>query len=371
MDNPFQYSGVAQKAAYLPRAEIEKQLQEYARSGQNLLVQGPRRVGKTSVVSNTFEDLQRKKKCYFLKADFFGVSSLKGVRDILARALDQLPLTAQLKRKLGSQVSKITGMSAFGFGVNWRGSRREQMIEDILEMFAEINRARPLVVFFDEFQSLLDMANADEVLGRLRSEIQRQSDVFYIFAGSDRTRLREIFFVENGPFLKSAALLEVGFIERETFIPWLEERFEGGKRKVDASIWAPLFDLANDVPGDVQQFCHALWLKSDRGVRIDAQLVEEALNYLVNMQENAFVDFWNFLTENQRRLLRGVATMPDEGHTSRAFLEWAQLSSSSASSKAMDAMLKRGALWRAGERLAFSNPVMKLWILRRESLRGE
>lgn len=369
MENPFQYSGVAEAAAYLPRAEIETRLLEYAKSGQNLLVQGPRRVGKTSVVTNTFEALQRKKKCYFLKADFFGTSSLKGVRDILARALDQLPLTAQLKRKLGSQVSKIMGMSTFGFGVNWRGTSREQMVEDILEMFAEINRARPLVVFFDEFQSLLDMPNAAEVLGRLRSEIQRQSKVFYIFAGSDRARLREIFFVENGPFLKSAALLEVGLIERERFIPWLEERFAAGKRKVDPSVWAPLFDLANDVPGDLQQFCHAAWLKSERGTRIDAQQVEESLNYLVNMQENAFVDFWNFLSENQRRLLRGLATLPGEGHTSRGFLEWTQLSSSSASSKAMDAMLKRGALWRAGDAVAFSNPVMKLWILKREGFR--
>ncbi|WP_200359225.1 AAA family ATPase [Pelagicoccus mobilis] len=366
MDNPFQYSGVVEDAAYLPRAEIEKQLLEYAKSRQNLLVQGPRRVGKTSVVTNTFETLQRKKKCYFLKADFFGVSSLKGVRDILARALEQLPLTAQLRRKLSAQVGKITGMSAFGFGVNWRGTQREQMVEDILAMFAEINQSRPLVVFFDEFQSLLDMPIADEVLGRLRSEIQRQPNVFYIFAGSDRLRLREIFFVENGPFLKSAALLEVGLIERETFIPWLEDRFAEGKRKVDTAVWAPLFDLANDVPGDVQQFCHALWVKSDRGGRIDARLAEDALNYLVNMQESAFLDFWNFLSENQRKLLRGVATMPEEGHTSKGFLERVQLSSSSASSKAMDAMLTRGALWKVGNRFAFSNPVMKLWILRRE-----
>jgi len=367
MENPFQYSGVAQSGSYVRRGDIEARLLEYAKSRQNLLVQGPRRMGKTSVVTRTFEEWQREKKCYFLKADFFGVSSLKGVRDILARALDKLPLTAQLRRKLSSQAPKVTAMSAFGFGVAWRGSQREQLVEDLLEVFAQINESRPLVVFFDEFQSLLDMPHASEALGRLRSEIQRQPSVFYVFAGSDRARLREIFFVEGGPFLKSAAMLEVGFIERERFVPWLEGRFAEGGREVDPSVWGPLLDLANDVPGDVQQFCHALWVNSQPGEVIGPRQVERALDYLVDMQANAFVDFWNFLTENQRRLLRGVASLPGDGHTSRAFLEWTQLSSSSASSKAMDAMAKRGALWRAGERYAFSNPVMKLWILKRES----
>jgi len=41
--------------------------------------------------------------------------------------------------------------------------------------------------------------------------------------------------------------------------------------------------------------------------------------------------------------------------------------SSSASSKALEVMLSRVALWRIGDRLAFSNPFMRLWIMQQEA----
>lgn len=118
------------------------------------------------------------------------------------------------------------------------------------------------------------------------------------------------------------------------------------------------------MPGDIQHFCHTLWTLSKPGDRIDDEACREAMDYLLNMQQKSFIDFWNVLSRNQRKVLRGLALYPEHGHTSVAFLKKAGLSSSSASSKAMNALLGRGSIWRAGERFAFSNPFMRLWIMR-------
>ena len=366
MKNPFQYTGLVDNEYYLPRGDIEKELQLQFESRQNLLVQGPRRMGKSSAIIHTFSKLQKAKKCYFIHADFYGIETLNGVRDKIFMAMEQLPLAAQLRKQL-EKAGTLTGASAFGFGLSWTGQQRETLLEDALNLFAKIGKSRPLVVFFDEFQSLLDAKESSEILGRLRSEIQKQPHVFYLYAGSDRIRLRDIFFLESSPFFKSAALFEIGPIDRGAFIPWLEERFAQGNRSIGPAIWAPLFDLMQDVPGDIQHFCHALWNSSDPGDHIDDTICEKATVHLLNMQEKSFIDFWNMLSGNQRKLLRGLALRPDLGHSSSAFLEQARLSSSSAASKALNAMLTRGALWKAGPNLAFSNPFLKLWILRNES----
>ena len=363
-ENPFQYTGVVSERAFVAREGVARVLRDHFASRQNLLVQGARRMGKTSVIMRTFTALQERKQCFFLHVDFYGVSTLEGVRDKLLRGIEQLPLGAQLRKKLEEPFQRMTGFQAFGFGVNWQREQREVILEDILGLLPRINAVRPLAVFFDEFQDLLHLPTAREVLGRLRSEIQQQPEVFYLFAGSDQVPLREIFFIEKSPFFKSAAVTEVGPIAREEFIPWLEARFVDGGRTVEAVIWGPLFDWVYDVPGDVQHFCHTLWTLSRPGDTIGEAACNAAVQYLLDMQQKTFEDFWRLLAENQKRLLRGLAEHRELGHTSAEFLKKTGINSSAASSKALDAMLQKGALWYLDDRPAFTNPFLRLWLLR-------
>jgi len=46
--NPFKYGCVVAGENYCRRPELQRQLSELVKSGQNVVVQGPRRMGKTS-----------------------------------------------------------------------------------------------------------------------------------------------------------------------------------------------------------------------------------------------------------------------------------------------------------------------------------
>ena len=50
MKMPFRYGCVVDGEYFCPRPELERQLRNYAESGQNLVIQGERRMGKTSLV---------------------------------------------------------------------------------------------------------------------------------------------------------------------------------------------------------------------------------------------------------------------------------------------------------------------------------
>lgn len=70
--NPFKYGCVVGGENYCSRPELQRQLAELVRSGQNVVVQGPRRMGKTSLVVETVKSLRG---VTFVYADFsaFGV----------------------------------------------------------------------------------------------------------------------------------------------------------------------------------------------------------------------------------------------------------------------------------------------------------
>ena len=54
MKMPFRYGCVVDGEYFCPRPELERQLRRYAESGQNLVIQGERRMGKTSLVKRPF-----------------------------------------------------------------------------------------------------------------------------------------------------------------------------------------------------------------------------------------------------------------------------------------------------------------------------
>ena len=94
------------------------------------------------------------------------------------------------------------------------------------------SRWKPLTVFFDEFQDIvenLEERDARHLLGVLRGEIQRHAKVAYIFAGSARSSMLEIFTGERSHFYQSATIQDIGPI------PEADMRF--GHRDVTPVSW--------------------------------------------------------------------------------------------------------------------------------------
>jgi hypothetical protein len=93
------------------------------------------------------------------------------------------------------------------------------------------------LVFFDEFQEIvenLDEREARHLLGVLRAEIQRHTRVAYLFAGSARGSMLELFTAEDSHFYQSAMILDVGPIPQADMAKFFREQFARGKRDLSA-----------------------------------------------------------------------------------------------------------------------------------------
>ena len=97
-------------------------------------------------------------------------------------------------------------------------------------------------------------------LSLLRSKIQFLPDTPFVFLGSVRNRMRDIFDSPKSPFFKSAISFGVERIEESAMTDFLIGRFRAGNRSIDRETIGKILDAADYISGDIQELCETTWL---------------------------------------------------------------------------------------------------------------
>lgn len=138
-----------------------------------------------------------------------------------------------------------------------------------------LGRQKQTIVFFDEFQALLDLPQSEQadLIARLRSRVQLHTATPYVFAGSVRSEMDRMFFDHASPFYKTAIRFELGPLQQNSFHRFLRRSFETGKRTVSDDLLTRLFEVCQNVPGDIQRLCQCLWDETSSGDTLDRSLL--------------------------------------------------------------------------------------------------
>lgn len=359
--NPFRYGAVVSGTDFCGRDQKIKELTQFIESGQNVVLQGERRIGKTSLV---YETVRRMKKRRLLLVDLMEVKTIEDVCTRILRAIVQIEQKSILKTlahlRPTLSINPVTGDISVGFGATQ--DLNAQSVADILKLVTVNHAHKPLLVFFDEFQDILKLDNSKELLALLRGEIQYQGDVPYVFAGSIRNHMDDIFNHPDSPFFKSAISLNVGPLSQPDFVEFLEMKFCAGGRLVEPDFMAEIFKLTYGVTGDVQQFCEALWSISDEGLTIDSNLLGKALELIFSREGKSYEIILAGLTANYLNILKALSALGGLQVTSAEFVSEAQVANGSTVRKALTAMEARKLVFKYEENWRFTNPFFGLWL---------
>ena len=345
--NPFKIDGIVSGADYMPRKEA-KTLLEYQQAGRNVLVLGPRRTGKSSLIVNTFSGVDFQ----LLYVDFWGVKTEGKATEKIVRALSGFDKKAP----------SLTGLNVGAVGLSWTRSAEMNGVEDALRRIPVLHKKKPVVVFFDEFQCLMDLKNSNQFLGAVRSEIQAQSNISYVFAGSNHQTLTEMFYAQRNPFFKSAAQIELGVLEKDVFSKWLNEKFSQTNRTVLEKLWTPIFSLAQAIPGDVQDVCYHLWNDTQEGSVLGEEQLEWTVRKVIHERAAGYSSIWGMLTDNQQRIALGVALYSGEHYLSSEFIRLSGATSSASIKRGLDSLAAKGVVWSCEGCWVFSDPFFALWV---------
>lgn len=374
--NPFVYGRVVTGDEFFGRKILVKQLRGHIQSGQNVVLFGERRMGKTSLV---YEVLSKHKERNILRFDF---NEVKTIEEIVARAVEgirrmesRIPLKERLMRlvfrvggTIDSGTDPVTGLPSFS--ITPHISDPVTSIAGLFDFIEESHKQQPLAVFFDEFQGLLELKDSRSLLGAIRGRIQYHAEIPYLFAGSVRRRMYEIFMDPQNPFYKSALPIEVGPLPFEEFAEFLRKAFSTGKRRIDNQFSRTINELIYENTGDIQHLCSALWEVSQPGDVIDQQHLNRSLELVWQTEEPFYAARRRKLSVVQDRVLRALAETGGKEPFGAVFRKKAGNVGPSSIQRALDRLEKDEFIFQpfdsaAGcERYRFYQPFFRLWLIR-------
>ena len=371
--NPFEYGGVVGADAFCNRARELAELRRAAENGDRLLVYAERRMGKTSLV---------KRAVGALPSDAFlpiyvdvwptsdAVSLAKAVAtatvEAAATRTDKALETAKdvVRRLVPSLTTDHGGNPVVQFGSRVDDAP-EPILEDALDAPARLaaTRGKRVVVVYDEVQRLAEYGD-DTAERLLRSRTQAHEGVAYLFTGSRKHLIREMFMDRGRPLYQTAGHYPIGPIATDHWVPFVIERFERADKSVEAGVVEALCERTEGHPYYTQHLAHALWEITPGGEAATAERLDEALDVVLTRLAYPFTVVWEGMTANQRTLVRGLVGGGREAQVfSSAFLRKLRLAPSSAS-RAIEGLVQADVLDRDESGYVVTDRFFRLWVAR-------
>jgi len=364
----FKYGCVVSGANFCPRPDLSKQLSAYIASGQNVVIQGERRMGKTSLVHETISGMRGWRS---VDVDFMGVKSIADVCSRIADAIARFDADEGVFRKALSLLAHLrpfgsidpnTGLPTITLDA--RASSAPTSVTVAIDALAELVKNRKTCVVFDEFQDILYVDEGDQLMALMRGRIQFLSETAFVFLGSARNDMMSIFMSPKSPFYKSAISFSVDAIPAKDFFRFAAGRFESGKRKLPEAVFLRILEIAAGTSGDVQELCDAMWQVTERGSVVDDATVERGIETIFNRERTAYAIFMKPLTDLQARVLRALAKLGGEHVLSVRFLESAGVANPTSVKRALESMAKFDLVYCIGGEWRFVSPFFREWLRR-------
>lgn len=379
--NPFPYGRELSADELVDREEELEAIDRAARNRGKLFVIGPRRYGKTSLLAAAAERIEADGGVALrFDAERYETLSLlaRAVITSAARHLrGPVERVASLLRDVAGRLRPEVSLDPATGEVGVRLGLADE--DDGLPVFTEALEAvermaerldGPVVVMMDEIQHVV-VEHGPAAERRLRSTVQGHRHTGYVFAGSDTRLLVAMTEDPNRPFYRLGTRIFVGELPREPFEERLARGFEAhGTTVVDGAL-ATLFELADDVPYNVQRLAHEVWerVRAREAPRVTGEEVERALADLVDKEDPAYTQLWTNLTVNQKKGLKAVMTTGGEEVFSAAVSREHALPVASLQT-ALDQLEDRHVVRRVtedggpGPRYRFVDPFLAAWIRR-------
>jgi AAA+ ATPase superfamily predicted ATPase len=309
MKNPFQPSGIVKAPAFCNREQEQHDLKKYIQNAQNVLLYSHRRYGKTSLIHKVFSALKRRTGIYI---DLFGTTTvddfiknfLKGISRLEPRGTRLNRIVRETLTSMGVNIAldPITGLPTIAPVVHARD--KDKALEEAFAILRKLSGKRKLAVAFDEFQEIVGYGG-DPFEKQLRRVIQQFDDISFIFAGSQRHLISQMFNDSNRAFYKMASSYPLKRISPEKYVPWIEGLFAEAGRMITPEAIADVVSRCENHPAYVQEFFFWLWDERE----LTKEVINRVERRIIERQIAEYSASWEALTLNQRRALRLLAEM--------------------------------------------------------------
>lgn len=371
LKNPFVTNGYAGPDYFCDRVEETQKMTELLTNENNLALISPRRIGKTELIHHCFQQREVQQHYYTFIIDIYSTSSVADMVVMFGKAIiDELRPKGrsvwekflQVLTSLRSDISfDINGLPVWGIGVG--NLRSPETTLD--EIFSYLDQAdKPCLVAIDEFQQINNYADK-RVEALLRTYIQRTTNAHFVFSGSHRHLMGEMFTSPSRPFFQSVVLMNLKPLSVEKYTAFAISKFEEAHKGLQPSVVEALYEKFSGVTSYLQRIMNIMFLKTPVGETCTENMIDEAINYHLDMAWDTYEALLRQMPEKQRNVFVAVAK---EGRvsniTSGDFAKRNRLTSPSSVNSAVKGLLEKDFLTFTGASYEVYDKLFELWVRR-------
>lgn len=239
--------------------------------------------------------------------------------------------------RIGFKLDPITGAPSFDMGLG--DIQTPQTTLD--EIFAYIEEAdKPCIIAIDEFQQIGEYSEKN-VEALLRTKIQQCNRAQFIFAGSKRHLMSNMFNSSSKPFYQSAISMGLEPIPINTYSDFAMAMFELYGKHVERSVVENVWNQYDGYTWFVQMMMNELFALTQPGETCVNDKIPQASHNVIMAQENSYKDLMANVPPKQKIVLQAIAKEGVARNiTSAKFIKAYHLSSASSVQAAIKLLLK-------------------------------
>ena len=370
--NPFVIMGKIPAELFCDREKESDKLIHYLTNGNHVVLISPRRMGKTGLIHHCYDDARISDEYFTFFVDILHTSNLREFTYNLSRSIykELVPRGKRLAKGFIQALKSLSGTISIDtlnggpkFGVELGDiANAELTLEEIFDYLDRANK--PCIVAIDEFQQITHYPEKN-VEALLRGHIQQMQNCNFVFAGSERSIMTQMFSSSARPFYQSADTLELNEIPFDIYSDFAHRLFLEARKSVDDESLRYVYDLFQGHTFYMQKVFNEAFALTGKGGNCKLDTVLEAIDRILSDKETTYMEILSALSEKQKPLLYAIAA---EGMASRvtsmAFAKKHHLESASAIQSAIKQLLNQNLITEIHKEYSVTDKFFALWINR-------
>jgi len=347
MINPFFITGIIPEPYFCDRQTETQQLVRIIENKAHILLTSARRMGKTQLVYHVYEQPAIKDAYHTFYVDLYPTTSLHELVLFLSKEIYStlIPKGKKALKFFLSTIKSLTGSLGYdpvtgtpSFDVKLGDIHNPELT--LKEIFSYLENAdKPCIFAIDEFQQIANYPEKN-VEALLRSYIQPMNNCLFIFAGSNRHILENMFNTAS-PFYNSTEQFHLERIDKGIYKIFIIKQFGIAGRRITPEAADLAYDLFEGHTYYVHHILHNAFANLNPQKTVDENDIRATLDELLETRERSFSNTMNKLNYKQKETLIAIAKEGKaSGVTSVAFVKKHALSSASSVQYAISTLLE-------------------------------
>lgn len=314
MNNPFVTKGYVGPDYFCDRVKETENLVKLLTNDNNMALISPRRLGKTDLIRHCFNQPRIKNHYYTFIIDIYATNSLSDFVEVFGRViLDELKPRGRKVwegffnaiKSIQQQISfDINGNPVWGLGLG-AAANPSTTLDEIFNYLK--TAGKPCMVAIDEFQKILDYPNGQNIEAALRTHIQKCPNATFLFCGSKRHLMTEIFLSPSHPFYQSVITMGLDPISEDKYAEFAKRQFEKNGKSLHEEVVPQVYNRFYGVTAYLQRIMNVLYLNTDKGEVCTPDMIEDAIDFIIDLNSEHYETLFGQMSEKQRQVFLAIA----------------------------------------------------------------